>query len=183
MFSSVQYLHSAGIVHCDIRPKNMLIDEYGVLKLCDFKFVRRSPQALDNDLPAVSSQQLPPLALPYTAPEVLDGTGVVSFSSDLWSLGCVMYQLRRGRLPFGSADDNSGEAAAYRSSPSRKGGTAAIVQERLLKRILAVEDVISAPFQDSGPDASKLTSVTAEFADVVSWLLEKKALHRITWCV
>jgi serine/threonine protein kinase len=171
----MQYLHSAGIVHCDIRPKNMLIDEYGVLKLCDFKFVRRLPRALEA-AEQTAAALLPSAALAYSSPEVLDGTGVVSFSSDLWSLGCVMYQLRRGVLPFGSAI----ESDVNHRSPSRKGGAVAL-QERLLRRIAAVDDVIRAPYQDPGSDSSKLTSVTAEFADLISWLLEKKALHRITW--
>ena len=41
LLSGLHYLHSHGILYCDLKPSNVLIDEYGVLKLCDFGLARK----------------------------------------------------------------------------------------------------------------------------------------------
>lgn len=44
MLAGLKYMHGLGLLHCDLRPSNFLVDEYGILKLCDFKFARRVPK-------------------------------------------------------------------------------------------------------------------------------------------
>lgn len=95
------------MIHCDIRPANMLIDEYGILKLSDFKFVRKIPKVPDGP-DNMLAQQVPAAAFGYMAPECLSLSAVPSFASDLWSVGCVLFQLRRGYMPFGSVEPETG---------------------------------------------------------------------------
>ena len=150
----VQYLHSNGLIHCDLRPANMLIDEYGILKLSDFKFARKvpkAPEAADNRL----AQQLPVAALGYTSPECLSLEGVPSFASDFWSVGCVVYQLRRGYLPFGShCDENIPGSNAI---PSTIGPS---VAKQLFSAIQNTDRVFDVPHPSSGVrvDYSKVSN-------------------------
>ena len=45
LMTGLQYLHSHGVLFCDLKPSNVLVDEYGVVKLSDFGLSRRVPQA------------------------------------------------------------------------------------------------------------------------------------------
>lgn len=95
---ALQEAHRAKIIHRDIKPSNILIDRQGEPVLTDFGLARRSE--LDD------SEQTRPgewLGTPaYMAPEQFSGNSDdVSPSSDLFSLGVVLYRLLTGRRPFG----------------------------------------------------------------------------------
>lgn len=162
----------------------MLIDEYGILKLSDFKFVKKIPKSVTpSDLN--TAIQLPANTLPYTAPEILSNSGVVSFASDFWGLGCVLFQLRRGQLPFHNGDGDSNTSASHTKpgSASNRSPSKALLSntpEALVKRIISSENPFS---RDSMMDSavSDIPSVTTEFYDLVSWLLECSPIHRVTW--
>jgi serine/threonine-protein kinase ULK4 len=93
------------MIHCDIRPRNFLVDEYGILKLSDFKFARKIPKEALSDTPLPSRG-----TITYMSPELFTPEGVHSFQSDFWAIGCVLYQLRRGSLPFGESTQVRGLA-------------------------------------------------------------------------
>ncbi|XP_063853924.1 serine/threonine-protein kinase 32B-like [Scylla paramamosain] len=94
--SALMYLHERNIIHRDIKPDNLLLDEEGHVHLTDF-----------NIATVVKSGQLATSmsgTRPYMAPEVYEcaadeclgyGTAV-----DWWSLGVAMYEVRRGKRPF-----------------------------------------------------------------------------------
>ncbi|KAJ1408661.1 kinase-like domain-containing protein, partial [Ochromonadaceae sp. CCMP2298] len=96
--AALKYVHSLGLIHCDIRPRNFLVDEYGILKLSDFKFVRKIPKESLGDTPMALRGA--PVCM---SPELFTPEGVHSYQSDFWALGVMLYQLRRGVLPFGDA--------------------------------------------------------------------------------
>src|SRR5262245_35399524 len=81
-----------GIVHGDIKPKNIRIDSHGEVRVLDFgiaKALSLSRRLTRNDFGSV----------PYASPERLD-TGEVSFGSDLWSLAVMLYEMVTGQQPY-----------------------------------------------------------------------------------
>ncbi|EEY57356.1 serine/threonine protein kinase [Phytophthora infestans T30-4] len=95
LVAGLHYLHSNSILYCDLKPANILIDEFGSLKLSDFGLARRIPGS-----DATPARPLAPGSPHYMAPELFQQPAVHSFASDFWALGCVLYELRTGHQPF-----------------------------------------------------------------------------------
>ena len=89
-------LHSNGIIHCNLKPSNVLIDEHGNVKICDFKKALHVNTMTIADIRR-NKRGLSPC---YTAPEIFTDEGTFSFKSDLWALGCIMYEMASGEVPF-----------------------------------------------------------------------------------
>ncbi|MGW6268208.1 protein kinase domain-containing protein [Streptomyces sp. NPDC055060] len=90
--------HSAGVVHRDIKPGNVMIAPDGTAKLVDFGIATFMEGATD-DSRLTRTGQLPFGSVPYLAPERFrqeTGDG----RTDLYALGCVLYELLVGRPPF-----------------------------------------------------------------------------------
>ena len=71
----------------------MLVDEYGIVKLSDFGLARRVPTG-------ASETKLGRGTPYYMAPELFMEDGIHSFASDLWALGCTLFELAHGSPPF-----------------------------------------------------------------------------------
>lgn len=97
LIRALQYLHSKGILYCDLKPSNILLDENGRIKLCDFALARKLGDISKN--PSVSPQGKRGTPC-YMAPELFEDGGVHSYASDFWALGCVLYECYTGRPPF-----------------------------------------------------------------------------------
>lgn len=105
------YIHSLGILYCDLKPSKIMLDGAGVLKFSDFALARVEGeddfyeflQEEDEDQTykdREKEQSKRPKPSPhYMAPEVLSG-GPHSKEADLWSFGCVLYELFTGEQPF-----------------------------------------------------------------------------------
>ena len=89
---AVRHMHEKRIIHRDIKPSNIFIMEDGRLKLGDLGLGRY----LDLQSILAFSQVGTPL---YMSPEVLRGEGH-HFASDIWSLGCMLYEMATLRSPF-----------------------------------------------------------------------------------
>eukprot|EP00775_Hariotina_reticulata_P005831 gene5831-6072_t len=89
---ALQALHAARILHRDVKPANVLVCSGGVLKLGDLGLGRKlGPQTVD-----VLSKVGTPY---YVSPEVVKGVKY-DFKSDMWSLGCLLYELAMLKSPF-----------------------------------------------------------------------------------
>lgn len=92
LMSALFYLHQNRILHRDIKPQNILIDDRGRAKLCDFGFARN----LSTETHVLTSIKGTPL---YMAPELIQEQPY-DYAADIWSLGCILYELSVGEPPF-----------------------------------------------------------------------------------
>ncbi|XP_054455189.1 serine/threonine-protein kinase NLK-like, partial [Anoplopoma fimbria] len=90
----LKYLHSAGILHRDIKPGNLLVNSNCVLKICDFGLARVE----ESDESRHMTQEV--VTQYYRAPEILMGSRHYSNSIDIWSVGCIFAELLGRRILF-----------------------------------------------------------------------------------
>jgi serine/threonine protein phosphatase PrpC/ribosomal protein L39E/predicted Ser/Thr protein kinase len=93
----LQAFHRMEMLHQDLRPDNIMIDNTGTAKIIDFGATRVS--GIADDPPYAANEILG--TAQYTAPEYFLGEGG-SQASDIFSLGVIAYQMLAGRLPFGT---------------------------------------------------------------------------------
>ena len=123
------HAHERGIVHRDIKPQNVLIDEYGSPKLTDFGIAR----ALDAATRSTSTDSYLGTAY-YSSPEQLKGEKVTP-KSDVYSLGATLYHAAVGGPPFtGDPLQVASQQLAKPPVPPRTRG--ALISERLEALVL-----------------------------------------------
>ena len=90
--------HEQGILHCDLKPGNLRVTPDGRLKILDFGLARAAHPAPDvGGMRTTATGNYG--TLPYMAPEHLRAHALDA-RSDLWSAGCVLYEMATGRPPF-----------------------------------------------------------------------------------
>ncbi|MFO0833059.1 MAG: protein kinase [Phycisphaerales bacterium] len=108
---AVHHAHQRGVIHRDLKPGNILVEDSGSPKILDFGVAR----AADADMRVTTMQtSIGQLigTLPYMSPEqVLGDPGEIDTRSDVYALGVVLYQLLTGRLPHDVASRSIPEAA------------------------------------------------------------------------
>ena len=95
ILSALEYSHRAGIVHRDIKPGNVMVTPEGKVKVMDFGIARAiadSASAMTQTAAVIGTAQ-------YLSPEQARGE-MVDARSDIYSTGCVLYELLTGRPPF-----------------------------------------------------------------------------------
>jgi serine/threonine-protein kinase PRP4 len=97
LFVALIHLQRCGVVHADIKPDNVLVnDTLNVLKICDFGSAMFNA---DNELTPYLASRF------YRAPEVVLGLPY-SFPIDLWAVGCCLYELYIGKICFPGKSNN-----------------------------------------------------------------------------
>ncbi|XP_008807532.2 cyclin-dependent kinase G-2 [Phoenix dactylifera] len=86
LFEGVKYLHDNWVLHRDLKTSNLLLNNRGELKICDFGLARQYGSPLKPYTHLV-------VTLWYRAPELLLGAKEYSTAIDMWSLGCIMAEL------------------------------------------------------------------------------------------
>jgi serine/threonine-protein kinase len=115
---AVQFAHSQAIIHRDLKPSNILVKADGTVKLLDFGIAK---QLESLDAAADPTRTVLRLMTPsYAAPERLQ-SGQAGTTSDVYSLGVILYELLAGRLPFDLSEKTPAEAelTVAHSEPER----------------------------------------------------------------
>jgi len=134
--AGIGYAHRVGLVHCDIKPQNMLVTPDQRLKVVDFGIARALASISPDEQTDVvwGSPQ-------YFSPEQAAG-GAPSPASDVYSLGIVMYEMLTGQLPF-TASTAEELARMHREvpppSPRRLNPAIPVELEQVLLKVLSKE--------------------------------------------
>ena len=96
---ALQHAHEQGLVHRDIKPENLLRSGDGTVKVADFGLARllRGPEAASS---AATSAGLLLGTVDYIAPEQANDPTRAGIRADIYSLGCTLYQLLTGQVPY-----------------------------------------------------------------------------------
>ncbi|MBC8351501.1 MAG: protein kinase [Planctomycetes bacterium] len=106
---AVQHSHNCGIIHCDLKPANILVSETGELKIVDFGVSRMASNQQQADYTISELPGASPLTPEYASPEQLRGHRPTTHS-DVYALGVVLYELLVGTRPFALSGRSYDEA-------------------------------------------------------------------------
>ena len=161
--------HRAQIVHRDLKPANVMITKSGA-KLLDFGLAKSGPAVVD----AGGATQQKPLTeegtilgtFQYMSPEQLEA-GDTDARSDVWGLGCVLYEMATGRAPFAAGNRASLISAILRDQPPPLSRTMPLLPralDRLVRGCLAKDP--DARWQSAHDVAAELRSIEEEQASL-----------------
>ncbi len=92
--SALEHAHNAGIIHRDLKPANLFLSRQGKLKLGDFGIAR------DTEATALTAAGKTVGTYAYMAPEQIQVGPPISGKTDLYALGCLLYEILVGETPF-----------------------------------------------------------------------------------
>ncbi|XP_036615382.1 serine/threonine-protein kinase ULK4 [Trichosurus vulpecula] len=166
LVTGLHHIHKLGILFCDLSPGKILLEGPGTLKYSNFSLAKAEGENLEEFFALVASEEGggdgeniqrrcmrnrvkgSPV---YTAPEVMKGMDF-SIESDLWSLGCLLYEMFSGRPPFFSESFSD-----------------------------LVEQILYQDLLPPTPKDSTLPEASSEFVNLLDGLLQKDPQKRLTW--
>jgi len=87
ILNALQYIHAKAFIYADLKPSNILLNEFGNVKIKNFHLTKTIPNIqLDNTQHTQTKRGTPY----YMAPELFYSNGIYSFASDIWAFGIIM---------------------------------------------------------------------------------------------
>lgn len=97
ILKSLKYMHSGELIHRDLKPSNVLINSECHIKLADFGLAR-SVNSYDDEGDLIMTEYV--ATRWYRAPEIILGSNKYSKAVDMWSVGCILGELIKGKAIF-----------------------------------------------------------------------------------
>ena len=116
---AVEYLHQNSIVHRDLKPGNILVSNDGAVKLLDFGIAKLMGAAAFAN-PNLTSAMGSPMTPTYASPEQISGV-TLQKTSDIYSLGAILYRMLTGRLPYEGVDEKLAKLFTRQAPPAPSG--------------------------------------------------------------
>ncbi|MFM9068218.1 MAG: serine/threonine-protein kinase [Planctomycetota bacterium] len=117
--SGLDYAHREGIIHRDIKPSNLLVDPHGTIKILDLGFASIQNPEGDGATAAVTQRNQLLGTFDYMSPEQAEDPRSVDLRADIYSLGCTLYRLLTGELPY-PGETTLHKILAHRDQPIPK---------------------------------------------------------------
>src|SRR5712691_10184926 len=174
--------HERGLVHRDVKPSNVLVDERGHCYLADFGLSRR----LADQTPRVGDARSLG-TVDYVAPEQIRGEELDG-RADLYSLGCLLYECLAGQPPFVRGSDTAVVFAQLEEEPPALPGLESVIRKALAKErddryqsgrelILAARDALKAQARPWRRRLLAAAAVLVAAAAAVGGLLASRGTH------
>lgn len=182
---AVRYAHSKGVIHCDLKPDNVMIGDYGEVLVMDWGVAVSLSSDEDSPLPRhvdVKQAQGTPV---YMAPELAEGRGSdISVGTDIYLLGAILFELITGKAPHSGATlIQVLLSAAQSKEPMFPEGVSEELQEicaRAMKRDVKERYESVTEFQDAlhryldhGQSRALTEKAEAQGKDFDSWALKE----------
>jgi serine/threonine-protein kinase len=167
---AIQYAHQNLVVHCDLKPANILVNQDGEPKVMDFGISHLlNKTELNSDAPRL-------LTIQYASPEQISG-GTISVSSDIYSLGAVLYKMLTGSITFPVDATNKEKILDYIlaqqvTSPSEKASNNPVSYYQNTAQLIDadLDAIVTKAIQAS---SSNRYSSAADFAEDITRKLEQ----------
>lgn len=100
IFNGLEYIHSRGIIHCDLKPQNIMHDFEGSLKLVDFSLSHKGVADMEGRVWCALSANHELVTMWYRSPELILGADVFTAAIDIFAAGAILFELLTGRVAF-----------------------------------------------------------------------------------
>lgn len=173
---AIAYAHAHGVMHCALRPENIVAGEFGEVMVIGWTFAVLFSPDEKSPRPRVQAPGEPITATvnPCTAPEQAIGMGIFDERVDVYALGALLYAILTGQLPFAHTDEtrlaqqiaNGGvRAPSIILNPSENGAG-----ERFREGLIGIAmKALSTSPAHRPPSAAALQSEVAEWQSSLAW--------------
>ena len=178
--------HSKGLIHRDLKPENIFLTTEGQVKILDFGLARWSSKpstSTDAAAPTETAAGVVMGTAGYMSPEQIRGIGAEA-PSDIFSLGCVLYEMVTGQRAFARSTAPDTMAAILHEHPPNMAGSGKQIPSELQAIIeRCLEKKPEQRFQAARDLGFALRAVAASSGDTVTAAPRdtRKLLHRSTW--